>query len=113
MTKNELLEAGFKEFPSTGSNLQPWDVLFQKRIRDENGTRYFIEVMFWQHSQFGGHDSFSAEVNYNYGCAFHPQGRAFMKINANGVSDWTVDDVIRWADELWSRLCPNYYERTK
>lgn len=26
-------------------------------------------------------------------------------------SEWTANSVLFWADQLWTRLCPNYYER--
>jgi hypothetical protein len=110
MTRQELLDAGFREHPSNGDSvLQRWDVLYQKRIRDENGTRYFIDVMFWRHSKCGDYlDGWSVEINYNDGCAFSPiQG---IKVEAS-VRTETAAEVEAFAAELWQRLCPNYYER--
>lgn len=109
MTRQELLDVGFREFPSTGSDLQRWDILYQKRIRDKNGTRYFIDVTFWQHSKYpGGRDGWQVEVNYNDGCTFSPVRAMGISGDASNI---TASDAIEWADQLWQRLCPNYYER--
>ncbi len=106
MTAKELLDAGFKCFPQ---HRRGYEALYQKRITDEHGTRYFIDVGFWQHTAHGGDfDGWAAAVNYNDGCSFHPLTN--MRITAD-VRAWTAQDVIRWADELWTRLAPNYYER--
>jgi len=105
--KAELLAAGFREHgPNMGNN---YDALFQKRIRDEHGTRYFLDVSAYFYTV--GHIGWQVEVNYNDGCAFCKTGMA-MKIVAHSLGEsWTVADIESWADELWTRLAPNYYER--
>lgn len=112
MTKEELITAGFKEFASQGGSVTQWDMLYQYRVRDQYGTRYFINVNFWQHSKYGVgvDDSFEAEITYNDGVVWQ-QGRACLQVKAWSVSDWSPQEVIRWADEMWRRLNPNYYER--
>lgn len=123
MTKESLIAAGFKEFkPSSHDH---WDMGYQLRVRDERGTRYFINVYFWRHSKHSRPgdpilDGWEVDVYYNDGCLWMPrriwEGKdqkesAAMQIKAwAGVESWEPEDVVNWARELWLRLNPSYYE---
>jgi hypothetical protein len=113
MTTDELLAAGFRAF-DRHSALGSWDRLYQKKVEDQCGTRYFINVYHWTHqrSPVPLPPALEAEVCYNDGIAANPS-RATVKVQAFSVADWSVGGVIRWAEELWERLAPNYYERTR
>jgi len=106
----DLLAAGFREHPNNHLvSIWKYDILFQKRITDENGTRYFVEAMAYHHPD---HDGWEVEVNYNDGVIF--TNLAAVRIKIFGIRcDWTAADALRWADEFWTRLCPNYYERNQ
>ena len=46
MNKNKFTQTGYKEFPVGGLE-EGWACLFlQKRVQDEQGTKYFINVYF-------------------------------------------------------------------
>lgn len=107
MTTYELLANGFRRH---GPGLSRADDLFQLRISDKNGTRYFVEVYHWLPSQFGP-ENFEAEVHFNDGCTFHPA--ACLRVHAYSVKEWSVENLMKWASELWDRLTPNYYERER
>jgi hypothetical protein len=108
MTRDDLISAGFKEYGShifkCGS-----DVFFQQRIDDEFGVRYFVEVIHWPANN--GAEDWQVEVNFNDGAACNPSRAALRVLAFAGVDKWSAADVLRWADELWTRLAPNYYER--
>lgn len=112
LTPDNLKAAGFKYSRQTSYKPYPTD-LYQKRIRDEHGTRYFIDV--WHHDQLDFDNgttyprSFEVEVNYNDGCTFHPA--ACIRLKCWSCNEWEVSDVESFAAELWNRLRPNYYER--
>lgn len=110
MTGDELIAAGFKPFGP--SRLDGWDRAYQFRVRDDRGTRYFINVHEWRHSKHGGGhpDGWEVELTFNDGCPWH--GRAAVRVTAwSGVEAWTPADVLAWAAAVWDRLAPAYYDR--
>ena len=119
MTKESLIAAGFKEFkPSSHDH---WDIGYQLRVRDERGTRYFINVYFWQHSKHGRQgeappipDGWEIDVHYNDGCLWMKPSEtghipALQVKTWAGVESWEPEDVVNWANEIWLRLNPSYY----
>ena len=108
LTTKDLLAAGFKGFPP--DSLLTCDELYQLRVRDDQGTRYFINCLVWR--RMDRQAAWEIQLHYNDGCPeLHP-GRAAIHITAfSGVERWTVAEVLRWADELWTRLRPAYYEK--
>lgn len=109
----DLIANGFREHKNDRTtSVWKYDMLFQKKVTDENGVRYFVDAMCYFH-QNGSVDGWEIEVNYNDGCAFCRPGMA-MKICGFALkSEWTAANVIEWADELWQRLAPSYYERNQ
>lgn len=108
MTGDELLAAGYRSF-QPNPQIDNFDVGYQKRIRDEHGTRYFINVReWWHHPKNVGID---VEVTYNDCCGFYPSRAATRILIYAGVSDWTVEQVEAACNEFWERLKPDYYER--
>jgi hypothetical protein len=106
LSGEQLLEAGFREYPAHPP-VDRYDALFQKRIRDANGTRYFINVKRYDQPD---HTGWQVNINFGDGCAFHP--KCAVEITAySGVAEWTPEIIEAFAGELWTRLCPNYYER--
>lgn len=100
MTREELLEAGFESFPPPRS--AGYAELFQSSVRDERGVRYYVDVHRWERA---GGNSWEAEVRFNDGCEWHP--KACLAVQAYSVSEWTADEVLSWARELWGRLNPH------
>jgi hypothetical protein len=112
MTSEELIAAGFKPFPPNPQMGDSWGVGYQKRIVDNLGTRYFIDVHKWNRRRVAIDlpDGFEVTVSFGDGCNFHP--RAAVRIHAfAGTSNWSVPDVLSFASELWIRLGPHYYEQ--
>ena len=108
MTGEELIADGWRHFDP--SPMCRYDALYQIRVRDGSGMRYFVNVTHWRHSKYaaGNPDGWEAEVTYNDGCAFHKP--AATRVATWSVADWSPADVRRWAEELWGRLNPTYYE---
>lgn len=108
MDASDLINAGFKHYPSRGDVLQRYDDLFQIKVTDSTGTRYFLNVYRWDHTKHGwSHIGWEAELVSNDGATWW--GEPFwIKTSCKGKS---AADVIRWGEELWERLALNYYER--
>jgi hypothetical protein len=108
MSHDDLIAAGFKHSPSNRTILQRWDDLYQLRVRDERGTRYFLNVYRWDHTKHGGsHVGWEAEIVANDGAEWWDEP-LWLKTSC---SDKDAAEVIRWGAELWDRLALNYYER--
>lgn len=112
LTHELLLEAGFKSFPPN-AHFDNWDQGYQFRVRDEKGTRYFVDVMRWDHWKHRQGDSiptgWEVELRFNEASNFHPQCALIVKAYST-VDKWTPQDVLNWADGVWQRLKPDYYE---
>jgi len=113
MTIEELKAAGFHEIcAGIISSIGHWDRAFQRRIRDRLGTRYFVECYLWRHSKFGQFDDgWEVEVQFGEGCNWFPSKTCVRVTAWNGVSSWTPADVLAWADGIWERMKPEYYEK--
>lgn len=100
-----------REFkPNT--HLDRWPLGFQLRVRDEAGTRYFVNVSMWDHTRYGGgFIGWEVEVTYNDGTGFTPHQAAVQIKAYAGVNEWTPAQVVAWAAKLWDRLTPHYYEK--
>ena len=108
MTIDDLLASGFKRF-KPNQQFDKWTDGYQLRVRDEHGTRYFIQVYRWEFTA-NCPEGWETEVYYNDGSPWHPRAAVIIKAYA-GVEQWTANDVIAWAEQLWDRLWPVPYER--
>jgi hypothetical protein len=106
LSDQQLRDAGFTEYKSNFV-FDRWDAAFCKTIRDSNGIRYHVHV---RRDHPEGSTGYDVNLTYNDGCAWH--SRAAVSVNLySGVNDWTVEQILDWADGMWQRLTPNYYER--
>ena len=106
MSEDELLAAGYRAFKPNGHDR--FDMLYSKRVTDEVGIRYAVHVRLWDFRKYGaGEDGWDAEVISNDGADWWV-GPLWLKTSCR---DKSVAEVERWADQLWTRLALNYYER--
>jgi hypothetical protein len=80
---------------------------WQKRVRDENGTRYFINVNLWH---FPAHPddrkSAAAEVQ------FSEVGEERNVVNVTPLRTFgSIDEIEAYFADVWAKLGLGYYER--
>lgn len=59
INKEALLSLGYKEFPPNRA-FDSCEAMFQKRVRDDVGTLYFINFRYWKHNE---HESWDAQLH--------------------------------------------------
>lgn len=74
--------------------------LWQKRVMDEVGTRYFINVREWDWSQF---NTASQKHSFDAAVQFHRDGRYF-NVDYIGNSDDSIIVIELMFDELWEKM---------
>ena len=108
LTDEKLIEAGFKKY--IPSRIDRYDSLFQLKVTDEIGIKYFIDVEKWDMTKLGQSDNagWQVELNFNEGSSWHSP--ACIQVIAGNVEFWTVQNILDWAEGVWKRLEPSYYE---
>jgi hypothetical protein len=85
------------------------DTLFQKRIKDNKGTRYFINVWWYPERAIGSH---TLKEDIQYDITIHTIDDSYDKVvSLEWNSGYTVLEAEELADKLWEVLGGAYYER--
>lgn len=95
MDKQRLINAGYIEFKDPLNNS---DYGMQKRIRDENGTKYFINIYAYS---YNGKVSFQPEIQYSQGK--NPTMNVMLFSEDLNVTEGMFE-------ALWNFLDKPYYE---
>lgn len=110
MSHDELLEAGFRYFPTGPFSYSKYTALYQMRICDDIGTRYFVNIEFYNFRQYGqDYDGWSLSLSYNDGFADDDRDSTIRVIHSLKIED-CPQYAIDFADKCWHRLKPKHYE---
>lgn len=110
ITAEHLLAAGFRKYKNGMSNGAWNNWLFQKRIRDEKGTRYFIDVIQYDWSMYshriGEPLAYEASVHFYTG-----DGEIYSVVTCmdDNIRN-SIDAIEMFFDNMWSKLELGYYE---
>ena len=110
LSEDSLLSAGYKKYPPPSR--ERYDTLYQKRIRDAAGTRYFVNIRFWRFSKYSTEDEqvpdgWDAWVQYNsHSYSTHPTFNVELSCR-----EITPAQVEGFYDRVWSLMGCDYYER--
>lgn len=111
MTDEQLLERGYKQYPTTPFDNEHIVARFQKRFDDDFGKKYFINVLKWSNdyipvSHRGDYwEPFPYE--YETQITMHEQEDP---LNFHFFSTWTLDALEDFMEDFFERMKPNYYE---
>lgn len=104
LSEGELLDRGYRKSLPKSHLHDRYDALFQRRFRDGEGTRYFVNVRFWRHSKFGDYpDGWDAFVQLT-----DPDGKVFR---VTLLDTRTVDEVEAFFEGVWVSLRCQHYEK--
>lgn len=101
-----LEEAGYKRYPVNG--YKNADSLFQKRIDDEIGKKYFIDILCYDFRKFAQANtdfSFEPQVQFREGC-----GDA-VDVALLSNEEKSLEEVEEFFDKIWNTLNKPYNER--
>jgi len=116
-----LLDKGYRYHKSEGyKTLKSTEHLYQKRIRDEKGTRYFIDVWYYPVQCINGH---RLAEGIQLDCHLHDNQEEFlMEVRPNIPYTWIqetgdkiypedcLDKAEGVLDGLWKFTGEGYYE---
>lgn len=108
LTDEMLIEKGYKEWPPSRWQHKDIEKFFQKRIRDDKGTRYFIDVEKWKevvHPYTG--ETFPS--SYVYKAQLYKRG-THDAFDMEFHSSWDLDDVEAFLENLFESSGCDYYE---
>lgn len=106
-TEADLLAAGYRKFDnSSGSILNGSKCLYQKRIRDDRGTRYFIDLFLFD---FRGWDNYPYQFSWQADFQFQVPEIGTVTGVVHLVDD-TLESVEAKYAELFTRLKADHYE---
>ena len=99
-------EAGYKKYPANG--YKNADSLFQKRIDDEIGKKYFIDILCYDFRKF-------AHPNTDFSFEPHVQFREGSGDAVDVVlllnEEKSLEEVEEFFDKMWKTLDKPYNER--
>ena len=109
MKMQDFLDVGYKAWKDhSGPFYNNCDAFLQKRVTDEFGTRYFINVYCYDYSKFPqlnrNEMGFMPEVQYRLG-----DEKPFINITVNCAS--SVKEIEDYFCDFWHHLGEVYYER--
>lgn len=111
MTDKYLLEHGYKQYNPTPFDDETVAARFQKRFDDDFGKKYFIDVLKWSHDYVpvNRRDKWWKPFTYCY----ETQVSMFEEeksLNLEFFSDWTLEEVEKYIEEMFEKMKLNYYE---
>lgn len=98
---DEILENGYKEYPV--NSFVKCDKFFQKRFRDEKGTKYFIDIEYFEHQGI-------LEPSFEY-VVYFTVGEDNRAIRIRLYSGWSLTQVEEFVEKMWKTKLYNYYEK--
>ena len=108
-----LIEKGYKQYEPTQFDERGFVVArFQKRFDDENGKKYFIDVVkhSWDFVQPSRRDKWWKEFTYEYEVQV-TFGENKNSLNLNFFSSWTIEEVEEYMEKFFDVMGVNYYEK--
>lgn len=111
ITREALETAGYREFPNPMSR-DAWDAkMFQKRFKDGQGTRYFINVGEYDWAQFSHlrsvtRFSYEPEITIYTG---NGDSSFRMLVQDDGALA-SVEALEMFVENIWTKLGAGYYE---
>ena len=108
MTKQELLDAGYKrQEPDSYEKQGCATDLFQKCVKDDVGKRYFINVRRWDFSIY----SHRPEDNNRFEATVQFDRKDGIVINLDILNPESVEEVEKVYAEAWETGVYEYYEK--
>lgn len=111
MTDEYILNKGYTKFPPSQLDSDIVACIFQKCFRDENGKKYFIDIMKNDLSFVPPErrDEFWKPYGYEYRIQVSV-GEDEKSINLHFFNGWTLENVEEFVEKFFVNMNINYYE---
>jgi len=106
ITKEELLEAGYREYPPCRITQQYAQAAYQKCFRDNDAKHYFINFAYYEHSHCGElHKAWSVDTQFNLASNDVAFNVVYLCENDN-----TLEEVETFFKNVYERMECRPYE---
>lgn len=111
ITDEYIKEHGFKEYNPTRFDNDSVILRFQKRYDDDFGKKYFIDILKWDNSYVPAdrRDKWWKPYLYTYETQI-TMFKDCKAMNFEFFSDWTLEQVEKFMEDLFEKMKVNYYE---
>lgn len=112
ITAENLAASGYRHFPRRANDPEHRAGLYQKRVEDESGTRYFINVEEYDFKGLNIPDVVREKQRFSPNGQFsRGEGDSdTMTFSFSQSSDATIEDMEAFFDELFTKMEFNHYE---
>lgn len=109
ITSKQLVLNGYKRFPTNDIN-HPLAVCgYQKRITDDTGTKYFINVYEYNFEDIANYPK-SNKISYQFEEQFRLPNDENVKVTYLYNETRSLVDIEEWFESIWLKLNCSYYE---
>lgn len=107
MTKEELINAGYKRYKPSPIDNECVTDLYQKCITDDIGKKYYINVKRWDFSIHGRNNE---PIGYEADVQFRVKNTGeYTDIVC--LDGWSIKDIEKYYADLWYTGMFRYYEK--
>ena len=99
MTEKVLINAGYKEAPVTVVE-QYANRFFQKKVKDDKGIKYFIDVYEYE---------ISDEYNYEFKLVTQ-KDKFWVRTTIYSIENMTLEEIEKEIEDIWKKCKFNYYQ---
>lgn len=99
MTEKVLISAGYKEAPLHIVE-QYANRFFQKKVKDDKGIKYFIDVYEYE---------ISDEYNYEFKLVTQ-KDKFWVRTTIYSIENMTIGEIEKEIEDIWKKCKFNYYQ---
>ncbi len=99
MTEKVLINAGYKEAPVPVVE-QYANSFFQKKVKDDKGIKYFIDVYEYE---------ISDEYNYEFKLVTQ-KDKFWVRTTIYSIENMTLEEIEKEIEDIWKKCKFNYYQ---
>ena len=99
MTEKVLISAGYKEAPVLVVE-QYANRFFQKKVKDDKGIKYFIDVYEYE---------ISDEYNYEFKLVTQ-KDKFWVRTIIYSIENMTIEEIEKEIEDIWKKCKFNYYQ---
>ena len=99
MTEKVLINAGYKEAPVPVVE-QNANRFFQKKVKDDKGIKYFIDVYEYE---------ISDEYNYEFKLVTQ-KDKFWVRTTIYSIENMTLEEIEKDIEDIWKKCKFNYYQ---
>lgn len=108
MTEQDILNAGYKEYPKTPFDHEGIEKNYQKCFRDDIGRKYFIDIHKWRDVR---HPYTGELIEGGYEFTTQLSDKNTDKpIDLNLFSGWTIEEAEATIERIW-KIQFKYYDK--